>query len=388
VNHRSTSSQPVPLKDLKGIKSFLKRSCLVFFIVLLVSLTINDQSAAQVFEKSQNLSEELRPLITKITPSVVQILRENRSPLLGTIVSADGMIVTKFSELDDRIDGQPLQCLLPNAQPVTGSLIRFDRELDLALIQCEVEGLTAIPFPRISNGELPAAGTLLVSIPFADTTPQIGIVSTSLTDLPIEQPQLPSSFNLGIESASAAESEFFQLDQSVLQATGIRVTKVIPRMPGESMGLLVGDLIYGFNDQINLEPEIFLAKLQKLATEQSFTLKICRNRKGLELVGKGTRTTPLTEHDRWGGGPFSNRRFDFGPVIIHDTTIEPTHCGGPLVNLHGDVVGINIARSLRVATLAIPINRVKDFIFGDSPSNGLIPHQVTPKPPEADQDLR
>ncbi len=37
-------------------------------------------------------------------------------------------------------------------------------------------------------------------------------------------------------------------------------------------------------------------------------------------------------------------------------------CGGPVVDLSGNVVGINIARADRVATYAVPAEAVKAFV--------------------------
>ena len=58
-----------------------------------------------------------------------------------------------------------------------------------------------------------------------------------------------------------------------------------------------------------------------------------------------------------GGGPFSDRRWGFSKVIPHDLGIAPTECGGPLVDLDGHCVGVNIARALRVASYALPGER-------------------------------
>ena len=38
----------------------------------------------------------------------------------------------------------------------------------------------------------------------------------------------------------------------------------------------------------------------------------------------------------------------------HDAVLSPQDCGGPLVDLDGKVVGINIARAGRVETYALP----------------------------------
>jgi serine protease Do len=47
-------------------------------------------------------------------------------------------------------------------------------------------------------------------------------------------------------------------------------------------------------------------------------------------------------------------RVGFSRVLPHDTVLRPNQCGGPVVGLNGAVIGINIARSGRVETLALP----------------------------------
>ena len=54
------------------------------------------------------------------------------------------------------------------------------------------------------------------------------------------------------------------------------------------------------------------------------------------------------------GGDLSGRRSGFPTVIQHDTFLLPEHCGGPIVDLDGRVVGINIARAERIASYALP----------------------------------
>ena len=56
------------------------------------------------------------------------------------------------------------------------------------------------------------------------------------------------------------------------------------------------------------------------------------------------------------GGRLSVRRVDFKQAFQHDSVLTPSECGGPILNLEGEVVGINIARSGRVESLALPAN--------------------------------
>ena len=54
------------------------------------------------------------------------------------------------------------------------------------------------------------------------------------------------------------------------------------------------------------------------------------------------------------GGPLSQRRSDFSRVIEHDCLVMPNQCGGPLVDVHGQAIGVNIARASRVSSYALP----------------------------------
>jgi serine protease Do len=59
------------------------------------------------------------------------------------------------------------------------------------------------------------------------------------------------------------------------------------------------------------------------------------------------------------GGELSLRRDGFDAVFAHDTVLRPTDCGGPLLDLTGRAVGLNIARSARTETLALPADVVQ-----------------------------
>jgi S1-C subfamily serine protease len=48
--------------------------------------------------------------------------------------------------------------------------------------------------------------------------------------------------------------------------------------------------------------------------------------------------------------------------------VEPEDCGGPLVDLDGDVVGVNIARAGRTETRAIPSEVVRSLLPGMMPA--------------------
>jgi serine protease Do len=62
------------------------------------------------------------------------------------------------------------------------------------------------------------------------------------------------------------------------------------------------------------------------------------------------------------GGPLSRRRAGFPSVLQHDSVLRPRDCGGPIVDLDGNVVGVNIARASRVASYALPVSVVRPVV--------------------------
>lgn len=46
----------------------------------------------------------------------------------------------------------------------------------------------------------------------------------------------------------------------------------------------------------------------------------------------------------------------------HDSMLTSKTCGGPIIDLSGSIVGINIARAGRVSSLALPVNEIRDVI--------------------------
>ena len=78
----------------------------------------------------------------------------------------------------------------------------------------------------------------------------------------------------------------------------------------------------------------------------------------------------------------SKKRGGFPVILQHDTVIKPTDCGGPLVDLDGKAVGINIARAGRTESYAIPTEAVLGLI-ADLKSGKLAP-KADPEPTVAD----
>ena len=91
------------------------------------------------------------------------------------------------------------------------------------------------------------------------------------------------------------------------------------------------------------------------------TLRVKRDDQTLDIViklGVHPENSGMMESNLT--GPTSDRLNDFEIAIQHDSIIHPRDCGGPLMNLAGECVGVNVARSERTASYAIPVNEIQN----------------------------
>jgi serine protease Do len=107
-------------------------------------------------------------------------------------------------------------------------------------------------------------------------------------------------------------------------------------------------------------------------------LEISRGDAKLVLdVALGRRPSQQQEDDAefaaWNrsSGGVSTRKSNLPDVITHDGCISPKHCGGPVLDLQGRVVGMNIARADRTATYALPsevVQRATEKMLSEVPT--------------------
>lgn len=108
--------------------------------------------------------------------------------------------------------------------------------------------------------------------------------------------------------------------------------------------------------------------LSRKKVGERVTLKVKRKDKRLSYtITLGSRrqalggNTPEDSNDLISGG-FSKRRDDFPMVLQHDTPSRYTLMGGPLLNLKGELIGMNIARVNRAENYALPISVVQKSV--------------------------
>ncbi len=277
-----------------------------------------------------------RDVVADATRGTVQVLAADKLVALGTIVSADGYILTKASELSGRITVK-----LANGSRHEAALITTDDTTDLALLQIDARNLTPV---RWSNDQSPAVGSFLATAGTTNEPLAIGVVSVAPRKIPAPG---------GVLGIAVGQAD-----------SGARVDQVLEGSSAARAGLRVNDIIARINDRNIDSRESLMSVVGAYRPGDRVQLVVIRGEERLNIsTTLGSRSfNRRRDFQNRLGGELSERRGGFEQVLQHDTVLRPRDCGGPVVDLDGNVVGINIARAERVASYALPATVVLEVL--------------------------
>lgn len=300
---------------------------------------IYQRTAQPILEATELISEGF-------DRSVVEVVQQEKKIALGTVVSSKGHVLTKYSLVREVAEKQ---IRFRMSQLVwSGTLVGFDETNDVALFALHSgdarpeKALRAVAFTtsgRLRNGKI------VIGIGTESRSLAVGMTTAAPT------PEL---------NRNVCET---CIDMGLSLDASLRLTRVYPRTVGERLGLLVGDRLLMVNQQRISTVNQFEGIEKSIQVGDIISVAYKRNGQAFVITDKVPAVTKNSKNDRWGGGPFSQRRNGFSEVLVHDSVIDPSDCGGPLVNLQGQFCGINIARSMRVASLAIPADPLRNFLL-------------------------
>lgn len=162
---------------------------------------------------------------------------------------------------------------------------------------------------------------------------------------------------VGVRAASAAEL------QGSNAPSGIVVEQLTPGSTAEGASIRVGDVVLAIDgEQVPSQAELG-ELVRRRAIGAPLHITLWRTAMRVELTARPT------ERPRGRGPspstrlfPSSRRPSGFGSVIQHDSLLTAHEMGGPLLDLDGKVVGLNIARVDRTRTYALESARVAQSI--------------------------
>src|SRR5581483_3202714 len=130
------------------------------------------------------------------------------------------------------------------------------------------------------------------------------------------------------------------------------------------------------------DDESLINIVQRHRPAEQITLKIRRGTERVEITATLARRprAMLGNPQESLGGPLSERRGGFPAILQHDIALRPADCGGPLVDLDGKALGVNIARAGRTESYAVPGEEVL-ALLPDLKSGKLAPTITKPGTP-------
>ncbi len=294
----------------------------------------------EVGKNHQRVRSAFRNVVAKARRSTVRILRGGHQVALGTIVDPDGYILTKASEVQGN---EAVVCQFHDQRKRTAQIVGSQATLDLAMLKVEIDGLTAADWS--TDPTPPSVGSLLATPHLGREPLAVGVVSLS------PQP-VANDAVLGIQLHNGG--------------SGPLVRDVIRASSAEQAGLHTGDVILRVDELAVANSDQLIHAISQRLPGDAVSLLVRRGDESLMLEATLGRRADLDQENSdfqsFLGGDLSFRRSGFASVLQHDTFLLPEHCGGPICDLDGHVVGINIARAERIASYALPAAAVLPWV--------------------------
>ena len=222
-------------------------------------------------------------------------------------------------------------------------IVHIDKKWDVALIKVDAQDLTPAEFAPDSKLE---QGTWVVVNGATSRTKRrvlAGIISAQAREIPKD-----GVVGLGLVLEKVKDK--------------LQVKDVSKGGGADLAGVKVNDIIVNLEQKKVAELKDIAEILAGKKPGEEVKLTVKRAGKDVELTVKlailAGSEKPMDRNDQM-SGDFSERRSDFPRVIQHDILANSNTMGGPVLNMKGQVVGMNIARANRCETYAIPVEELQ-----------------------------
>jgi serine protease Do len=301
------------------------------------------QSESVDIKTSPKFLAAFREVIVQAAKSTVRIQCNGKDTALGVVVTADGFILTKHSDLADKI------VVKIDDKEYEAKLIGVDEPHDLAMLKIATANLTPVSW---KESKVAPVGNFVCAAGPGGEPLCVGVVSVSSRNIPVGKGSFKPSSSSGYLGVGLEDSD-----------KGAKVAQVLPDTAAAKAKIMENDIITAVGEIPIPDAEALVKTLQKYKPKDTITLKILRNTEELELkVTLGKRPIDRADFQNAMGSELSKRRDGFPTILQHDSIIKPADCGGPLVDLDGHVIGINICRAGRVETFAIPSEAIQPLL--------------------------
>lgn len=315
--------------------------------------------AAPAFAQQSKYSPELlapfKPVNNLLSDSTVRVLSNDSDAAYGTVVSPDGYILTKASELRG-----PVTVVLKDGSAHEVEVVSVHKGTDLALLKLDLKkaGVPQLKPVKFSDSKQAATGNwLLAPSPRSDPV-AVGIVSVPTRDLRGSELTSTVNYNRGVIGIGTVDCD---------EPQGAKITRFQKESAGQESGLMKDDIILSVDGRTVKDTPTLLEVLSDYRKEETIRIKVQRGDVCKEIdVTLGSRILDK-DLDRGEimnryGSRLSGRRTGFPTILQTDMILDAHNCGGPVCDLDGNVLGISIARAGRVETWVLPSEVIRPLL--------------------------
>lgn len=312
-------------------------------------------SAAALCRGQQSLEFQFRltgPEVTAAFEEQRQFLQASSAVIVdgrdeaifGVVVSADGHVLTKASEFENL---KKPEVLIDRKKYEEVQLVGKDPRWDVVLLKVPAEGLT----PVMYADEEPEMGSWIV-VNGATTRFQrralAGIISAKAREIPVE-----GGAGLGVVIDMKAKMPTIEAVQkgSGAEEAGLQKGDEITRIADTKIGSMQ-DVMETMKDR--KAGEVVKVVVKRGGKEMEFDVRLASKAEMFRSPEMMSRNDQMS-------GDFSKRRSGFPRVIQHDVIANSKSMGGPIIDMNGKCVGMNIARANRAETFGIPAKELKEI---------------------------
>lgn len=336
-----------------------------------VKLGLRGRNRTVFIDKNREISTRgFDRVVEAARQATVEVWVDDRRAALGVVVDSDGTILTKRAEIltHGGVLVGKLSCRTQSGERHAARVVAQSHASDVALLRIDRKDLPVIPW---SEAGVPERGALVAAVV---TTGEALAAGTISAERAFDVPPTPGYVGVSVKDAQG----------------GVRVTsddeanQVISLARGQNR-IRKDDLITHVDGRPILDAERFLKATlgDQFIGGDLMQLTIVRDGRSRNIIfhlnpGVTLPSPYVTLNDPEGqitskdpDKPFpddympyriSPRRDGFPAVIGHDAVLASEDCGGPLVDIHGRVVGVNIARCRLCQTFALPHTVAKQLV--------------------------
>ena len=220
-------------------------------------------------------------------------------------------------------------------------------EWDVALLKVPADDLTPVSWPNEEVGH----GTWVVSNGSTSRSRRrvrVGIISANTREIEGKVPVV-----LGLSFGRESESE-------------LQVKEVSPDAGAKRAGIEIGDYLKEADGEVLDDLEELLEMLKMKSAGDTLSLLVDREGElmmfDVELSTRGDIFEEEITRNEAMSGRTSERRTSFPRALQHDIGLSERTVGGPLLDLEGRCVGMNIARFSRAESFAIPATDLRKVL--------------------------